>query len=198
MNEPQLTLAAAVLAGGRSSRMGRDKALLPWRGERLVDRQLRLLGSLRPERLMLSVRSGADYGRPEIETVPDLQRDRGPLGGLEALLERSPATHLLVIAVDMPMLSVDFLRALVARCAPGRGVVPRHGGGLEPLAAIYPRECGARFTRIWRERRGAMHALVAAAAAAGELNLWDVPPRWEDIFANWNRPEDVAADGVTT
>lgn len=191
---PHVTLAAAVLAGGRSSRMGADKALLAWRGERLVDRQLRLLGRLRPDWLMVSVRPGVDYGRADIAIVPDLQPDLGPLGGLEALLAGSPATHLLVVAVDMPRLTLGFLRALRARCAPGRGVVPRHDGGVEPLAAIYPRECAARFAGIRGERHGAMHALVAAAAAAGEVELWDVPPRWEGVFANWNRPEDVGAE----
>lgn len=192
MNLPApITLAAAVLAGGRSSRMGRDKALLRWQGERLIDRQLALLESIRPQRRLLSAASGVDYGRPEIETVPDRIAHRGPLGALEALFARIEATHLLVVAVDMPFLTAGVLAELSARCTPTTGVVPLCDGRPEPLAAIYPRACARRLPELLASGRGAMRDLIEPAAAAGELHLWPVPAAAWPAFANWNRPDDL-------
>lgn len=188
-----ISLAAAVLAGGRSSRMGRDKALLRWEGERLIDRQLALVDALRPHRRLLSTGPGTDYGRPEIETVPDLRADRGPLGAFEALFARIDTSHLLVVAVDMPYLTVGLLEELRVRCTRAAGVVPLCDGRLEPLAAIYPRTCARRLPELLRSGRGAMRDLIEPAVAAGEISLWPVPAEKWGKFANWNRPEDLPA-----
>lgn len=191
MKPTPIPLAAAVLAGGRSSRMGRDKAGLMWQGERLVDRQLRLVAQLRPAQILLSVPAGADLGCAEGEVVPDRLTQRGPLGALEALFARVAVPHLLVVAVDMPFLTVELLAELHARCTPLAGVVPMVDGRPEPLAAIYPCGCAGRLPGLLRTGRGAMRDLIEPAAAAGELQLWPVPAAWVPAFTNWNRPEDL-------
>lgn len=192
MNSPApIPLAVAVLAGGRSSRMGRDKAALTWEGERLVDRQLRLVAQLQPAQVLLSVQAGAEPGRTDVEVVPDRLAQRGPLGALEALWARVAVPHLLVVAVDMPFLAVGLLAELRARCTPAAGVVPTIDGRPEPLAAIYPRRCAERLPALLRTGRGAMRDLIEPAVAAGELQLWPVPAEWVPAFANWNRPEDL-------
>jgi molybdenum cofactor guanylyltransferase len=193
MNQPApVTLAAAVLAGGRSSRMGRDKAFLTWRGETLLARQLRLLRTLAPDEVLVSGRAGVDYGTGGVPVVCDAEPDRGPLGGLAALFAATRTSHLLVVAVDLPELGPDLLQALVAGAVPGRGVVPRGPRGWEPLVAVYPRCFAARVTAALASGRGALHPLVDAALAAGEVVAFDLSPAWQAQLTNWNRPEDFA------
>lgn len=192
MSDPSaITFAAAVLAGGRSVRMGRDKAGLVWQGERLLDRQIRLVTALAPRQRFVSARPDSNAGPPGIEVVVDRHEGRGPLGALEALMARMETTHLLVVAVDMPCLTVEVLEALCAQCAPDTGVVPVLAGHLEPLAAVYPACCARRLPGLLRSGRGAMRDLIKPSVAAGELLLWSVPDQWTPQFANWNRPEDL-------
>lgn len=89
-----------VLAGGRSSRMGQDKALLPWRGRPLVAHMQALL---RDAGALDVVISG---DRPGYAGIADAQPDLGPLGGLASVIDHvADATTLVVVPVDMPLLS---------------------------------------------------------------------------------------------
>ncbi len=184
---------AALLAGGRSSRLGRDKAFLEWRGGALYAVQLRRLSALAPGRLWLSTRAGQPF--PEVlagvSRIVDDPPDLGPIGGLRSVLAASRAERVLVLAVDLPRMETDYLASLLAQ---GGGVAPRSDRGWEPLAAVYPRE--------------AMLALVEEALASGRRRLQDlldeaevrgivraVPVADGDaaLFANLNTPEDLAA-----
>ena len=184
---------AALLAGGRSSRLGRDKAFLDWRGQPLYVTQLRKLASLGPERLWLSTRPEQPF--PEvlegvgrvIDAVPDL----GPLGGLQSILAASEADFLLVLAVDLPRMEPDFLARLVAN---GAGAVPRTERGWEPLAALYPR---AEFLGLVEEFLGAgkrrLQDLLDEAAARGWIRAVPVEGADSALFANLNTADDLAA-----
>ena len=184
---------AALLAGGRSSRLGRDKAFLDWRGQPLYVTQLRKLASLGPERLWLSTRPEQPF--PEvlegvgrvIDAVPDL----GPLGGLQSILAASEADFLLVLAVDLPRMESDFLARLVAN---GAGAVPRTERGWEPLAALYPR---AEFLGLVEEFLGAgkrrLQDLLDEAAARGWIRAVPVEGADSALFANLNTADDLAA-----
>lgn len=184
---------AALLAGGRSTRLGRDKAFLEWRGGPLYVAQLRKLSALAPERLWLSTR--AEQAFPEVlegvERIVDDPPGLGPLGGLRSVLSASQAERVLVLAVDLPRMETDYLASLLASEG---GAVPRSARGWEPLAAVYPRE--------------SMLALVEEALAAGQLRLQKLLDEAESrglvravaisetegpLFANLNTPEDLAA-----
>ena len=100
-----------LLCGGRSSRMGQDKALLTLDGERLLDRGLRLLR----EAGCRQVWAAGDYaGVPCLPDAPVWQ-GRGPLAGIAAALAYAPQASWLVIPVDMPGLESDFLRRFLQR-----------------------------------------------------------------------------------
>ena len=103
---------ALVLAGGRSSRMGADKALLNWGGETLLERAVRFWReSGRVERILVSVGPQAHFSAaqlPEgVQAVADLERGRGPMAGLAAAFACSDADVLCVGAVDMPNLTAE-------------------------------------------------------------------------------------------
>lgn len=103
----RLPCIGVVLAGGQSSRMGRDKALLDWCGRPLLERQL---NALRAAGVDESRVSGE---RPAYRCVADVQSGLGPLGGLVSIAEAvAGEVDLLVIPVDMPLLGDALLRRL--------------------------------------------------------------------------------------
>jgi molybdopterin-guanine dinucleotide biosynthesis protein A len=190
-------VAGFILAGGTSSRMGRDKGLLDFGGLPLLRRTARLLEPLvakvtvvgTPHRYaalglhVLADEAPADGG-PEI-------KGRGPLAGIAAALAATRSPWNLIVACDLPYLSAEWLDWLLSRAlrSTAEVVVPRTERGMEPLAAVYRRECA-----------GAIGAALAQGVrkvsdAIGELHLDFVYPReWrpidpsELILKNMNAP----------
>jgi molybdenum cofactor guanylyltransferase len=135
-------LAVFVLAGGKSSRMGKDKAFLNYQGRTLLSHALELARSLSPTtRIVGSREKFKDYG----EVVEDIYPERGPLGGIHAALHSSAMDLNLVMAVDMPLLSHQFLQYLLyrARNSKAIAVVPRPQRRWQPLCAVYRRDFAA-------------------------------------------------------
>lgn len=196
---PPLEFSAVVLVGGRSSRMGCDKALLPHPLTRvpLICHQVELLQSLGAASVLLSVRRGQDY--PEFfPTLPRVSDDgeAGPLPALEASLVACPSEWLLVVAVDLPYLSCDFLRGLLAACGPQRGAMPTHAGRrprFEPLCAVYPKS--TVFLAALAEARRAGRLSLQAVLDEAVTKKWirPVSVTESDIvgLANWNSPGDL-------
>jgi molybdopterin-guanine dinucleotide biosynthesis protein A len=185
---PAVAFAAVLLAGGASRRMGRDKALLPLPDGRLLwQRQLSVLQALTPAELFIS--GPAKDGYPAaVPRLADAAPGLGPLGGIAAALRVMRAPLLVVLAIDLPMMTADFLRQLLVRCASGRGYVPRHvePGWYEPLAAVYPALC---VDLAEAQVRGADRSMQAFVRAAGSLvEPYDIAPEEEPLFVNWNEP----------
>jgi molybdopterin-guanine dinucleotide biosynthesis protein A len=190
-----LAFSGAVLAGGRSSRMGTDKSRLRLGGETLLARQLRLLAEAGAQERIVAGGVGGWELEPGIRVVADRKTGLGPLAGLEACLSVCTHEWLLVLAVDLPGMSAEFLRRLLESVAPGCGVVPWRDGFAEPLAAVYPRIALAEVTARLARRELALQPLVRTGLEAGWLRSLPVGPADAALFANWNRPEDVAGAG---
>jgi molybdopterin-guanine dinucleotide biosynthesis protein A len=186
-----MKVSAALLAGGESHRMGRDKATLIFRGKPLWQIQLDLLRSLRPLQILLSARTDPVWRPADIEFVKDAQPSRGPLSGLTTALARSSATHLLVLAVDMPLMDPQYLRSLCHDFSPGIGLVPIIGDRLEPLAAIYPAELHPKFAAALSGSDYSLQTLTRKLADAGKLRLVPVAKDHERYFRNLNEPGDL-------
>lgn len=133
-------LTGAILAGGKSLRYGRNKAVEPFRGERMIDRALQ---SLRPhcDPLLAIVNDLMPYVGVQAHLVLDVRPQQGPLGGIHTALFFSPHEWVLVRATDMPFLAVDLLTALLDRREGFDVVVPLTGDLYEPLTALYRRSC---------------------------------------------------------
>lgn len=189
-HEPDLT--AAILAGGRAQRMGgADKSTLVVGGERIIDRQLATLEAVADTILVVG---GAPerFTYPGVREVPDVVPASGALGGICSALAASSHAWTLVVACDMPFLSIPLLRALAARRSPAVDVVmPRTGDGLQPLCAVYSERCaGALRARIAR-------GLLKASAIVEDVRVEEVSP--DEIaaydpdglmFVNVNTPHD--------
>ena len=186
-NIPRAVFAAALIAGGRSRRMGTDKALLmvTWQAQKmpLWKRQLAVLGELKPNQLMLS---GPPRAGSPVNPVSDRWTCAGPLAGIATCLDLCMHEFLLVLAVDLPRMESGCLSQLLLRSANGRGVVPVRLGRYEPLAAVYPKKAFATAVARLDRRELKLQGFVGELVAAGLVRPWTVPPQLEDQFVNWN------------
>ena len=186
-------LTGFVLAGGKSTRMGSDKAYLRFEGETLLSRALSTLDTVARE--VRIVGSCEKFSRLAL-VVEDIFPERGPLGGIHAALRSSNSDLNLMLAVDMPFVSASLLHFLTEKAwAAPRAVVvvPKCDGRCQPLCAIYRRE----FADV---------AEAALMAGRNKINpLFEtVPTHLIDaeellragfssaMFRNLNTPEDVA------
>ncbi len=196
-------LCGLILAGGRSRRMGRDKAWLEVDGRPLLLRQLDLLGRAGLHRIAIAA---GPEDRPALPVTPDdtpLLRDRfpdlGPLAGIEAGIAWAQAIHpdgwTLVVAVDLPELSVAWLRSLMGRIGPLTGCVPVHQGRLEPLAAIYPNRAGPIAAEHLATKKASVQELCRRGLESGWMTPWELDPEEARALTNWNTPQD-APDGA--
>ena len=188
------SLSAVLLAGGKSSRMGQDKALLPLPscGHLLWQRQLRVLEELEPREIYWS---GPERpGLPEkVHIVPDTLRNAGPLGGVCSCLWKATTDIVVVLAVDLPRMDAAYLKALAQRCTPVRGAVPQNGDELEPLAAIYPATLHELAADRLRQGRYAMQDFVREAVRRELMEVVPVCDKDHVKFTNLNSPEDLAS-----
>ena len=129
-----------VLAGGRSSRMGRDKALLSVDSETLIERTVKELRKSVDE-IIIASNNQCKYNIPDTLEVPDIFTDMGPLGGIHAGLLAANHPYAFVVAADMPFFSADLAADFLKRCQGYDVVVPFIKGKWEPLCAIYSRNC---------------------------------------------------------
>lgn len=125
-----------LLAGGKSSRMGRCKAELPWEGATLIKWQTQKLRSLGIEDIIIS-----GYAEPveEGRYVEDVYRHKGPLGGIHAAMKQARHEHCLVLAVDTPLVPVQTLEMLICEhIRSGSAIsVLEQSRGIEPLIGVY-------------------------------------------------------------
>jgi len=184
------SVAAAVLLGGASERMGRDKASLAVGGVAAATRTARLLAGLFEDVLLVGGEAPPDApGR----RVPDGPGPRCALRGLVSALEEARAPRVLVVATDLLLLSPDLVLALVA-WPPAAAVVPRTPDGPHPLCALYDRgdvlPAARAQLQAGRLSLGALLAAVETSWLEGEA-LRLVDPGGSALL-NANYPEDLA------
>jgi molybdopterin-guanine dinucleotide biosynthesis protein A len=189
-------LTGVVLAGGRSRRMERDKAFLTVEGVTLVRRQAALLVAVGCSEVLISGRPGVDYGVPGTRIVLDPGKERGPLGGLVAALRTMKHERLVVLAVDLPHMTVDFLQRAIAAGTADVSVVPHGEHGFEPLAACYARSLRSPAEAALSGGRLSLQALMADAEVSGLVKRLPLSPVDERLFENWNSPEDVRPESA--
>jgi FdhD protein len=139
-DQPLLPITAAVLAGGRSLRMGVDKTLLPVDGRPLVARVCDAVSSVCEKTLVITNRPEAldEADLPAgVGVIRDTIAYQGPLGGLATALEVADTEWLLAVGADMPHLEPAIIRALWELRDGGDAVVPLGERGPEPLLALY-------------------------------------------------------------
>jgi molybdopterin-guanine dinucleotide biosynthesis protein A len=200
MAPTQATRMAFLLAGGKSSRMGVDKAFLDFGGQTLLDRALTVLGAV-CERVTIvgDPARFAKYGLTKHEpakhgsVVADIFPGCGPLGGIHAALAHSSAELNLMLAVDMPFVSTELLAFLFAQAEGSDAIitVPRTSKGLQPLCAVYRRDFLNAAEQALRAGKYKIDAAFSGVSTQvieeGELAAAGFS---EQSFFNVNTPQD--------
>src|SRR6185437_727053 len=186
-------VTAFVLAGGKSSRMGQDKAFLEFQGPTLLENALELGRGVADElRIVGDPAKFSKFGT----VVEDIYSDRGPLGGIHAALNSSEADLNLIIAVDLPLLQTRFLEFLIASAVQSGAIVtvPRVGRHFEPLCAVYRKEFLLSAEQALVAGRNKIDAVFTGLPVhvVDELELAE-RGFWPGMFRNVNTPEDWKA-----
>jgi molybdopterin-guanine dinucleotide biosynthesis protein A len=188
-------LTAFILAGGKSSRMGTDKAFVGYEGRTLLAGALDLARSVASVVWIVGSKEKFAAFAPVVE---DIFRDCGPLGGIHAALLASTTELNVMLAVDMPFVSSAFLQYLITQARGASDavvVVPCGDGRRQPLCAIYRREFAGVAERALRAGRYKIDALFdqvrTRVIGQEELATAGFSPA---TFRNLNTPEDLQTE----
>jgi molybdopterin-guanine dinucleotide biosynthesis protein A len=135
-----IPLTIAIQAGGKSSRMGTDKAFVPFRGRPLIATVIDAVAGLGDE-LILITNKPDDYAHLGLPMFGDLYPETGPLGGIYTALRQAAHPHVLTVACDMPWLNRPLLEYMAGLRQTADVVVPRWDKYPEPLHAVYSQAC---------------------------------------------------------
>lgn len=189
MEKPQLT--GFVLAGGKSTRMGSDKAVLSLNGRTLLETAL---AAVRPVANEVFILGSPELYHAYAPAIADVFPGCGPLGGIHAALAQTKTEFNLIIAVDTPFLSAGLLRFLVERALASRAVVtaPEVNAYPQPLCAVYSRE----FLPIAEQAlKAGNYKIVPLFPRNGTLVITETELAQvaftQEMFENLNTPEDL-------
>lgn len=191
---PPGQLTGAVLAGGKSLRMGRDKAQLPLEARPLWERQAFTLYEAGADPIAIVRAPGQPpLGLPDhLMLWHDTVTESGPLAGLHTALTHARTLLLAVLAVDMPRIDAWWYQWLGSYSGSSIGAVAcRPDGCYEPLAAIYPRLALAEVTRRLGEPDRSLQSLVAALVDRQLLRSVPLPAAELWRVENWNHPGEA-------
>jgi len=184
--------SAVILAGGKSSRMGRDKAWLEVGGQSLLARQIGIVREFGALEVFISGRANADYSGFGHRVLQDNFSGAGPLAGTERALDAAQSPLLLVLAVDLPKMTTEFLQRLAADCTDDFGAIPCVKENIEPLAAFYPKSAQSLAETLLRAGENAVASFAKECVQARLARFVEMSASEAKYFANWNFPADLA------
>ncbi|MDO9557299.1 MAG: formate dehydrogenase accessory sulfurtransferase FdhD [Coriobacteriia bacterium] len=192
----RIPVTAAVLAGGRSLRMGIDKTLLSVEGEPLVVRVTESVGDVCAHTVIVTNRPEAleEIDLPAgVRVLQDTVAYQGPLGGLATALEQSEDEWVLAVAADMPWLRPELVRALWDARDGAQVVIPVSSKGAEPLLALYHVSCLPAARAVLESGRRRLIAMLPSlkVVEVPVESLRDVDPELRSLV-NVNTPEELA------
>ena len=185
-----MDITAGILAGGKSSRMGCNKALLPHGQENFLEHMVSALHDF--DEVLISVDDPAHWGALPCAAVADELTGFGPVEGIYQLLRRASHPYLLVVATDMQHITADFLRDFTARLRPeDKCMVLCDGDLLEPLCSVYHKDLLPLLEQLRREGICRPRALFSHVPV--HYVRLDELGYGPEIVANINTRQDYAA-----
>ena len=130
-------MSAIILAGGKSERMGQDKALMPYLGRTLIEHVLNAVNKIVADVVIVADISDKFGLSPSVRVIGDLYPDKGPLGGLITGLRFAGEGSHFVVACDMPFIQPELISYLLSRIGDHDAVIPKSNERLQPLCAVY-------------------------------------------------------------
>jgi molybdenum cofactor guanylyltransferase len=186
-----MMITIAIQAGGASSRMGRDKGLVPLAGRPLIAHLLERVVGLGDE-ILITTNRPEDYRFSGARLAGDTRPGAGALGGLHTALSAARGETVLVLACDMPFASRALLEHLLSLAPQADVVIPRRGDEFEPLCAVYSRRC---LVRVEEALDAGDRRMISFFPRVRVLPVEE--PEWRGLdpdgrtFFNVNTPQDL-------
>ncbi len=135
-----IQVTGVILAGGKSRRMGRDKAFLPFGKGVLIERVIEVVRAVTDD-LLLITNTPEQYQRFGLPMVSDVIPEAGSLGGIYTGLVHAKTPYSLALACDMPFVKPAFLRFLCDMAGEADVMIPKNAEDFQPLCAVYAQAC---------------------------------------------------------
>lgn len=182
-------ITGIILAGGKNSRMGQNKALVKWRGKRLVDWVFEAIYPL-CSRIILSSNEIIPISE-DVQIVKDIHPNIGPAGGIESGLFHSRTKKNIIISCDTPLLSSAFFRYILNKHNDFEISIPIHDGINEPMIGIYNKSVLSNFQEYISRGINKPPAIIRSSYYQ-EIEINDKMNFYtSDMFLNLNSPEDL-------
>lgn len=184
------TVEGFILAGGRSRRMGRDKALIEFEGTTLLARAFATVSAVAVKTTVI-----ARTPYPGFPVIADLRPDCGPLAGIETALSAAKTDAVIVLACDMPFVTVEFLEFLISKAGKDRAVIPVDAAG-HPcgVCAVYGRDILPHVSnRLDADERRLDRLFSSIPVDFVQFADYAALPGAGDLLANLNAPDDLTA-----
>jgi len=183
-------ITGIILAGGRSSRFGEDKALYHYKGKPMVEYAIDALLPICEQLLLVTNRPDDYYRLTGVTFVRDVFPGCGPLGGIHAGLLASENSDNLIAGCDMPGLKADLFRTLLLCKSDDQVVLPSHFGFKESLACYYHKSALPIIEEALKQNRlkifDAIMPLRIQYLSVERMTFYS-----ESLFANVNTREDI-------
>jgi molybdenum cofactor guanylyltransferase len=177
-------ISGAIMAGGKSSRLGVNKAFLKLHDRPVIELVLEQMSALvSPVRLIAN--SPSEFAHLNIPAVPDIRPGCGPLSGIHAALSLSQTEYVLVVSCDLPLLTPQILRALL-KSYPGYDITLYKHALFEPLCAVYRRTCLPALEELMDHQEYRIIDLFPT------LSVNVIRTDHKEVFQSINTPEDYA------
>lgn len=185
--------SVAVLAGGRSTRMGRDKSLLPFRNRPLIAHVVERCGVCSDDVFVVTKRP-RQLQSLRFRVVVDHADEQTPLAGIVTALGAAAHPYVFVCACDMPFVSAELVRLLAQRARSYDAAVPVRAGRPEPSHAVWSTSALDRIEQaLWSGERAVRRVLETLRVAWVDEDEWRTIDPGGRAFVNVNTPEDLEA-----
>ncbi len=180
-------ISGFILAGGKSRRMGTDKALLTIENEPLLKRMIRLIEPF-CNPIVISGEN-ADYSVFNVQMIPDLYSGRGPIAGIHSSLNHSFSEWNFLVSVDVPFVNEELIQSLISEKGEYDCIIPGHTSGIEPLIGLYHKRILPVVIEMIENGDYKLMNLISRLNVRF-VNCNSLIQKYPRLFININRPED--------
>lgn len=185
-------ITGIILAGGKSSRMGTDKGLLPLYGESFMQH---IIKALQPcVSSIIIITNNDEYKSLNLPVYHDLVKNIGPVGGIYSGLKKTVTEKNIIVSCDIPFVSTAMFKFLIKNAKTGDCCIPSHRGNLEPLCAVYKKSLLTHFEESIAKKIYKMHE-VLAFIQPHIVNIENELFYNSRLLANINTPADLSFYG---
>ena len=176
-----------ILAGGKNSRMGFDKGLLPVDGIKIAERIIAVMQPIFQDIIIIS--NGSKYDYLGYDVYRDIIKSSGPLGGIHSALSHSKTEKNFVVSCDMPFLNPEIIQFIIENAVDCEIAIPSHNGKLEPLCAVYNQSCKTKIEELLKKRALKLKNMLKHFITHQIVIPQDMLTKG-NCFANINTPEE--------